>query len=145
MDMDYRDIIKQELKKVSESKFANKTDNQLAQFDEFVRKGAQASIKSDKFLEVRSKGGKVAGRRNVESGHLASIQSKAGKAGAKTQMEKGLGIHVDKETRREWSRLGGLKTIGQLNRERTCPYCGIVTKGAAYNRWHGDKCKHRPI
>jgi len=27
---------------------------------------------------------------------------------------------------------------------RTCPHCGFETKSAGmYNRWHGDKCKHR--
>ena len=107
--------------------------------------GAQASLKSEKFLEVRSKGGKVIGKRNVESGHLASICSAGGKAGAKSQIEKGLGIHTDSETRREWARLGGLKTVTKLNIEKTCPYCGIITRGAAYNRWHGDKCKHKII
>lgn len=140
--MKKEDVLKvlEEANKVS----SNLTDKQLAQFNEFVNKGAQASLKSDKFLEVRSKGGKVIGRLNVESGHLKNIASLGGKAGTKVQMEKGLGIHVDSETRREWSRLGGLKTIGHLNRERTCPYCNIVTKGAAYNRWHGEKCKHKP-
>ena len=142
--MNYKKLIEEELKKVSESKFANKTDNELKQFDDFVRKGAQASLKSDKFLEVRSKGGKVAGKLNAESGHLASIQSIGGKAGSKSQIKNGLGIHTTKEKRREWAILGGLAVIDNLNRERQCPYCPIKTIGAAYNRWHGEKCKHKP-
>lgn len=105
--------------------------------------GGKASLGSGKYKHIQSMGGKVIGKKNVESGHLKSICSNGGKAGAKVQMEKGLGIHVDAETRREWSRLGGLKTISHLNRERTCPYCKIITKGAAYNRWHGENCKHK--
>ena len=27
------------------------------------------------------------------------------------------------------------------NRIRTCPHCGITTRGVGYERWHGDKCK----
>ena len=141
--MNYKKLIQEELNKVSQSKFAKKTDRELSQFDDFVKKGAQASLKSDKFLEVRSKGGKISGKRNVESGHLASIQSIGGKAGAKSQMENGIGIHTDSETRREWAILGGKKTAQFLNREQTCPYCSIITKGAAYNRWHGERCKHK--
>jgi hypothetical protein len=126
-----------------DKKYSKLSDKQLSQFDDFVKKGANASIKSSKFLEVRSKGGKIQGKRNVKSGHLKSIASLGGKAGAKTQIEKGLGIHTDKETRKEWSRLGGLAVIDNLNRERQCPYCSIKTKGAAYNRWHGDNCRHK--
>jgi hypothetical protein len=44
--MDYRDIIKQELKKVSESKFANKTDKQLNYYDnKFGTKRDTSSVK----------------------------------------------------------------------------------------------------
>jgi hypothetical protein len=27
----------------------------------------------------------------------------------------------------------------------SCPYCGLETKGVAYFKWHGEKCKHKPI
>lgn len=83
----------------------------------------------------------IQGNKNVESGLLKSIQSIGGKAGSKVQMEQGLGIHVDSETRREWSRLGGLAVIDSLNKEKICPHCKIKSRGAGYNRWHGDNCK----
>ena len=31
--------------------------------------------------------------------------------------------------------------VAKLNKTQTCPYCGIVTRGAAYYRYHGEKCK----
>ena len=129
----------------NDKSYSKLSDKRLAQFEDFVKKGGRAkSDKKNKHLKIlNKKRSHLQGKHNVESGHLASIQSKGGKAGAKSQMEKGLGIHTDKETRREWARLGGLKTIAHLNRERTCPHCKIVTKGAAYNRWHGDNCKHK--
>ena len=123
--------------------YSKLSDKQLSQFEDFVKKGAKASVKSSKFLEVRSKGGKVIGKRNVESGHLKSIASLGGKAGAESQMKNGLGIHTDKETRREWARLGGLASIERLNKEKICPHCKLKSKGAGYNRWHGDNCKHK--
>jgi hypothetical protein len=135
---------------------SNLSDKQIEQYTseshkKQVRDRASkgGKVKSDKKTEHLNKLSKtyshIQGKRNVESGHLSSIQSKGGKAGAKSQIEKGLGIHTDSETRREWARLGGLKTVAKLNIEKTCPYCGIITRGAAYNRWHGDKCKHKII
>lgn len=127
-----------------DKRYSKLTDKQLNQFEEFVKKGAKASLKSSKFLEVRSKGGKVIGKKNVESGHLSSIQSIGGKAGAKSQIKNGIGIHTtDESKRKEWARLGGLAVIDKLNEYKICPHCKIKTRGAAYNRWHGDKCKHK--
>ena len=35
--------------------------------------------------------------------------------------------------------------ISKLNLYKICPYCNIKTRGAAYNRYHGDKCKKKII
>ena len=146
--MNYKDIIKQELKKVSESKFANKTDKQLSQFDEFVKKGAEASVKSPIKIKQRSDlakvYGKILGKNNVESGHLKSIASSGGKIGGKVQFENGLGIH-NPDKALEYRILGGLAQVKNLNLDKTCPHCGVLSRGAGYNRWHGDKCKHKII
>jgi hypothetical protein len=111
-------------------------------------KGGTKSMPKGVYGKVQKKGNKVAKEKGVgihdkNNPNYKKWKSDAGKKGAERQMKDGIGIHTDLETRREWSRLGGLKTIGHLNRERTCPYCGIKTKGAAYNRWHGENCKHK--
>jgi hypothetical protein len=31
----------------------------------------------------------------------------------------------------------------KLNIYKTCPYCNTTTRGAAYNRWHGENCKKK--
>ena len=31
-----------------------------------------------------------------------------------------------------------------LKKTHTCPYCGIITDKAHYNRWHGENCKKNP-
>lgn len=106
--------------------------------------GSTKSVKKTKHLKKLAKThSPIQGKKNVESGLLKSICSDGGKAGTKVQMEKGIGIHTDKETRREWSRLGGLVVIDSLNKEKICPHCKIVSRGAGYNRWHGDNCKHK--
>jgi hypothetical protein len=38
----------------------------------------------------------------------------------------------------------GKKNSEFNNRVRTCPHCGITTRGVGYERWHGDKCKKKP-
>ena len=64
-------------------------------------------------FEGCSKGGKINGKKNVETGHLAFI-------------------------RRVGCKIGG-KTTGSI--ERTCPWCFRTIKGSTYYRWHGDRCK----
>lgn len=44
---------------------------------------------------------------------------------------------------------GHISALGKKNSEfnnriRTCPYCGITTRGVGYERWHGDRCKKKP-
>ena len=39
----------------------------------------------------------------------------------------------------------GKKNSQFNNRVRTCPHCGITTRGVGYERWHGDRCKNKPI
>ena len=43
---------------------------------------------------------------------------------------------------------GHISTLGKKNSEfnnriRTCPNCGITSRGVGYERWHGDKCKQK--
>lgn len=88
-----------------------------------VESGQLASIRTK---ENQSKGGKIQGPRNVESGQWASLrtpehQKKAGSAGGK------IGGHITG------------------NQKRICPYCGLESNGVGYFRWHGDRCKHKPI
>jgi hypothetical protein len=34
--------------------------------------------------------------------------------------------------------------MGKLNEYKTCPHCGMYSRGLGYNRYHGDKCKLNP-
>jgi len=141
-----KDIQKQ-LDEIGNKSFSKLTDKQLLQFEEFTKKGAQASLKSPKFLEVRSKGGKKLkelkkGIFGLSKEEKSKYASKAGKIGSNVQIQKGLGIHTnDSSLRKEWARLGGLAVIENLNKEKICPHCNLKTRGAGYNRWHGDNCK----
>jgi hypothetical protein len=98
--------------------------------------------------KIQKKGNKVAkekgvGIHNKNNPNYKKWKSEAGKVGAEAQIKNGLGIHTDYETRREWAKLGGVKTAKYLNREQTCQHCGVVSSGAGFNRWHGDNCKHK--
>jgi len=111
-------------------------------------KGGTKSMPKGVYGEVQKKGHKVAkekevGIHNKDNPSYKKWKSEAGMKGAKRQMKDGIGIHTDSETRKEWSRLGGLKVISSLNREKTCPYCNVISKGAGYNRWHGENCKYK--
>jgi hypothetical protein len=33
--------------------------------------------------------------------------------------------------------------VAKLNTTQTCKYCGIVTRGAAFFRYHGEKCRFK--
>lgn len=151
---------KEDIKRILEeadNKLSNLTDKQLQQYTseshkkqnkQRASKGGLKSMPKGVYTNIQKKGNDTAkemgvGIHNKNNPNYKKWKSEAGKSGAKRQMKDGIGIHVDSETRREWSRLGGLKSISHLNRERTCPHCGIKTKGAAYNRWHGDNCKHK--
>lgn len=118
------------------------------QFLEFTKIGGKASMPKGVYGKTQRLGNKTSyekglGIHNKDNPNFLKWRCDAGKKGGKIQFEKGLGIHVDAETRREWSRLGGLKLMEKWNVEKTCPYCGITTKGGGYNKWHGEKCKHK--
>ena len=73
-------------------------------------------------FEDRSKagkiGGKITGKKNVESGHFASIQSLGSKAGAISP--------------------------NNANRLKTeCPHCGKIGAKFVMGRWHFNNCKYK--
>ena len=98
--------------------------------------------------EGRSKAGKIAGKKAVESGHWASLktpnhQSKAGKIGGKKAVESGQLASI---RTLEGSIQGGKTAIKKVNSiERTCPYCSKTMNCGTYGRWHGQKCKFAPV
>lgn len=63
--------------------------------------------------EIHSKGGKMGGKKNVESGHLAKLH--------KQYLESNM-QYLD-------------------HTQHTCPNCGKTVNGGVYHRWHGDNCK----
>jgi hypothetical protein len=153
--MKQKDI--QKILEESNKVLGNLTDKQLEQYvseehkkqnKDRASKGGIKTLRGKGYTEIQKKGNKTAfemavGIHNTENPNYKKWRSEAGTKGAKRQMNDGIGIHTDKETRREWSRLGGLKTVIYLNREQKCPHCKIITKGVAYNRWHGDNCRFK--
>jgi hypothetical protein len=110
--------------------------------------GGKAALPKGVYTDTQRKGNEVAyelgvGIHNKNNSEYKKWKSEAGKKGGKHQVENGLGIHTDSETRKQWSRLGGLAVIDKLNEYKVCPHCGIKTRGAAYNRWHGNNCKQK--
>ena len=120
---------------------AHKTQNKKR-----ASKGGIKTLRGNGYTKIQKKGNQVAfemgvGIHDKTNPNYKQWKSNAGKKGANRQMNDGIGIHVDKETRREWSRLGGLAVIDSLNKERICPHCKLKSRGAGYNRWHGNNCK----
>lgn len=110
--MDYKDIIKQELNKVSNSKFAKLTDKQLAYFDsDECRENAKRGGKttgyiqgkknvSNKFwekltFEQRSNGGKTSHKKHVESGHWENYIKIGTKASVEARQKRYLEKQID--------------------------------------------------
>ena len=121
---------------------------ETGQFLQFAKIGGNASMPKGVYGRVQKLGNKTSyekglGIHNKNNVNYQKWKSDAGKKGAQTQIKEGKGIHIDAETRREWSRLGGIKLMDKWNIEKKCPYCGIVTKGGGYNKWHGEKCKQK--
>jgi hypothetical protein len=151
---------KEDIKKIlqeADNSLGNLTDKQYQQYisdahkkqnKERASKGGIKTLRGKGYTDIQKKGNNTAkemevGIHNKNNPNYKKWKSEAGFKGANSQMKNGLGIHVDSETRKEWSRLGGLAQVKNLNIEKQCPYCGIKTRGAAYNRWHGDKCKQK--
>ena len=111
--------------------------------------GGTKTLSNKGYTDIQKKGTdtlieKQLGIHDKDNPNYIKWKSNGGLKGSEEQMKNAIGIHTnDTELRREWSKLGGLKVISELNRERECPYCGIKTRGAAYNRWHGENCKHK--
>jgi hypothetical protein len=120
------------------------------QFQSIATLGGSKTLKGKGYTDIQKKGTdtiihKRLGLFNPKYDEVRKEWgNKGGMRGGPSCVSKRKGIHIDDDVlRREWARLGGLKTISNLNRERECPYCGIKTRGAAYNRWHGENCKHK--
>jgi len=53
-------------------------------------------------------------------------------------------MKLSQQKRRELERsLGIIKNKKPKNQKYICEYCGMINSGGNYNRWHGEKCKHR--
>lgn len=149
-----RSKVQKDLNEISK-RLGNLTDKQheqyvseghKKQYKERASKGGIKTLRTGTYTKIQKKGTQVAlemgvGIHNKSNPNYKKWKSEAGLKGAKRQMNDGIGIHTDKETRREWSRLGGLKVVEQLNKPKICPHCKIESRGAGYNRWHGDNCK----
>jgi len=55
-----------------------------------------------------------------------------------------LGGYITGKKKGEKQQIARRNNIAKLNVYHTCPHCGIHTRGVAYFRYHGDKCKLNP-
>ena len=153
--------IQEELAKLSNSKFANLTDNQLSDIEN--RYGKERPEHSEKLKgrkredqSVRMSGdnnimaGKVSPNRGKEMPQIsAKIKVKAkpevfgdkiSKARKGVPNLKALGVERPghSEAMKDPSRNKGAQTMRET---MTCPHCGKVANVPNYKRWHGDNCK----
>jgi hypothetical protein len=150
---------KKEIDKILQSSnesLGNKTDKQILQYvseghkkqnKERASKGGTKAMPKGVYGKVQKIGNDAAfkmkvGIHNKSNPNYKNWKSDAGSQGAKSQMKNGIGIH-NPDKALEYKRLGGLSQVKNLNIEKTCPHCGVISKGAGYNRWHGDNCKHK--
>ncbi len=116
------------LDETKEKRYSKLTDKQLEQYslNEQYKKGSKL-------------GGVIVGNRPENIEHMKKLQKtfcilggkKQGKIQGKKNVESGLIVNL------------GKKMAIYNNRTRTCPYCGITTRGVGYERWHGEKCKFK--
>ena len=57
----------------------------------------------------------------------------------KKQCSEGGYITGKKKTQKQ--QVARISNMQKINVYKTCPYCNLTTRGAAYFRYHGDKCK----
>jgi hypothetical protein len=60
-----------------------------------------------------------------------------------TKEECSLGGYIVGKYPTEKSIIARKKNMSKLNEYKTCPYCGINSRGLGYNRYHGEKCKQK--
>ena len=101
--------------------------------------------------EGRSKAGKIAGKKAVESGHWASLktpnhQSKAGKIGGKIGGKKAVESGQISNLGKIFGKINGSMNGKKSSAiERTCSYCSKTIKGNSYFSYHGPRCKLVPV
>lgn len=149
--MDYRDIIKQELKKVSESKFANKTDKQLFAYDSVEFKNGTI----DGGKKGGPKAGKIAkekklGFHSMNKEDRIKVSKDVGNKIGPRSYKEGFGIFGLSEEEKlavaKYAAQQSIKSPNHVNNKRlVCPHCGKEGGYTAMKRHHMDRCKHRPI
>lgn len=61
-----------------------------------------------------------------------------------TKKEAKLGGYITGKKKTPKQQKARKNNVAKLNKTQTCKYCGIVTRGAAFYRYHGEKCKLNP-
>lgn len=91
-----------------------------------------------------SKGGKIQGKRNAESGHMKEIQKLSPHEFPEYASSMGGKATMSGEHAKRIQTMGG-SVAGKISQqiERTCPHCDKTIKGPLYFRYHGDKCKQK--
>ncbi len=61
-----------------------------------------------------------------------------------TKQQSALGGFITGKKKTEKQQKARKNNIEKINIYRTCPYCDLTTRGAAYFRYHGNNCKKNP-
>jgi len=153
--------IKEELAKLSNSRFANLTDNQLSDIENKYGKERpehaeklKGRKRDDQSARMAGSGNSMAGKEHPNKGkEMPQISAKLkGKAKPKGFGEKiskarkgvpnlkALGVERPdhSEAMKDPTRNKGAQTMRET---MTCPHCGKIANVPNYKRWHGDNCK----
>ena len=151
--------IREELAKVSDSKFAKQSDNQLSSIENrygVVRPEHSEKLRGrkrdDQSARMSGAGNSMAGKEHPNKGkslphigrpgvakpegHGANV-SRA-KKGVPIPSRQGIARPEHSETMKDPSRNKGAQTMRET---MTCPHCGKTANVPNYKRWHGDNCK----
>ena len=151
--------IQEELVKLSNSKFATLTDNQLSDIESrYGKERPEHSEKlkgrkrDDQSARMTGAGNSMAGKEHPNKGKSLPQIGRPGVAKPEGFGEKiskarkgvpnlkalGVGRPKHSEAMKDPSRNKGAQTMRDV---MTCPHCGKTSNVPNYKRWHGDNCK----
>lgn len=151
--------IREELAKVSDSKFAKQSDNQLSSIEN--RYGVARPEHSEKLtgrkrndqsVRMSGAGNSMAGKKHPNKGKSLpqigrpgvakpeGFGEKISKARKGVPNLKALGVERPGHSKamKDPTRNKGAQTMRET---MTCPHCGKTANVPNYKRWHGDNCK----
>ena len=82
----------------------------------------------------------------IDKVHYSKTFQATSKAGQQNQQTKVWNNYTDEERKERSNSQALMHSRGgktSSSYERTCPHCGLTSKGNGIKRWHFDNCKHK--